>query len=252
MDTSANTNTTTHDPARQLVLKNEYVARAKALSTLPEAYRGPLLTSLFAEALAIGIRAEAEFFLAVYGDPSGREYWHVQLSEPILLYKFAYTLAVHAAERAEQLESATIAIIWAFRDAAQGGEDWFIGDTTPLLALNNRQRSFESLGRIKVYPRAAVTWLLSKRKRMYLVSESLQTFLQFDPTPGRTRPLTEQAAERFVDDYINDEQGQGRRPKIGGLEKAARKAGFRGGRDYLRAAFRRRIEPRRGRPSKDD
>src|SRR5262245_46882984 len=102
MDASTNTNTTTHDPARQLVLKNEYVTRAKALSTLPEAYRGALLRSLLAEALAIGIRAEAEFFLAVYGDPSGRKYWHAQLSEPILLYKFAYTLAVHSGERVEQ------------------------------------------------------------------------------------------------------------------------------------------------------
>jgi len=35
--------------------------------------------------------------------------------------------------------------------------------------------------------------------------------LQFDPTPGRARHLTKQTAERFVDDYINEEQGQGRR-----------------------------------------
>jgi hypothetical protein len=35
--------------------------------------------------------------------------------------------------------------------------------------------------------------------------------LQFDATPGRARHLTKQTAERFVDDYINEEQGQGRR-----------------------------------------
>jgi hypothetical protein len=240
------------EKASKLVLKNEFLARAKSLSKLPEVYRGPRLTLLLAEALAIGIRAEAEFLLATYGDSSGREYWHAQLSEPILLYKFAYTLAVHAAERVEQLEQATIAIIWSFRDAAEGGEDWFIGDTTPLLVLENRQRSFENLGRIKVYPRAAVTWLLSKPRRVNLVPECLRTFLQFNSTLGRTRHLTKKAAERFVDDFINDEQGQGRRPNMESLEKAAKKAGFRGGRDHLRAAFRCRIESRRGRPSKDD
>jgi hypothetical protein len=55
----------------------------------------------------------------------------------------------------------------------------------------------------------SVHWLLTKPKRGHLVPES--AFLQFDATPGRARHLTKQTAERFVDDYINEEQGQGRR-----------------------------------------
>ena len=110
--------------ASKLVLKNEFLTRARSLSNLPEVYRGPRLVSLLAEALAIGIRAEAEFFLAAYGDFTGQGYWYVQLLEPILLYKFAYALAVHVAESADQLEPATVALIWAFRDAAEAGEDW--------------------------------------------------------------------------------------------------------------------------------
>jgi hypothetical protein len=248
MEESANMNTTTDHPARQLV-KNEYLGRAKVTSTLPEAYRGPLLTSLLAEALAIGICAEADFFLAAYGDPSGREYWHAHLSEPILLYKFAYALAVHVAERADQLEPATIAIIWAFRDAAEAGEDWLHGETAPLLALENKQRSFETLGKIKVRPRAAVHWLLTKPKCQHLVAASLRSFSQFNQISDQPRPLTERTADRITEDYINEMQRQGKRPTIKGLEATAKKAGFRGGRQYLRAAFNQRIGRGRGRPA---
>jgi hypothetical protein len=242
-------NATSDSQTRQLVLKDEYVARAKALSTLPEVYRGPLLTSLFAEALAIGIRAEAEFFLAAYGDSIGREYWYVQLSEPILLYKFAYVLAVHVAERADQLEPATIALIWAFRDAAEAGEDWLVGDTAPLLALENRQRSFERLGKIKVRPRAAVHWLLSKPRCQHLVAATLRSFVQFGTVSSKP-PRAKQRTEDFVDNYINDEQRQGRRPTIEGLEEAAKEAGLRGHREQLRASFNQRMGGRRGRPAK--
>ena len=64
--------------------------------------------------------------------------------------------------------------------------------------------------------------------------------------------LTEKKAERFVANYINAEQAAGRRPTLVGLEAAAKKANMRGGREYLRAAFRRSpgVEVRRGRPPK--
>ncbi len=250
MDTPADMIATAVDQGRELVLKNEYLARAKALSNLAEKYRSALLTSLLAEALAIGIRAEAEFFRAAYGDSTGREYWQAQLSQPLLLHKFAYALAVHVAERAEQLQDATIAIIWAFRDAAEDGEDWFLDDTAPLLALNDRRRSFETLGKIKVRPRAAVCWLLSKPNCQHLVAASLRSFLQFDQDAGKPRPVTARTAERLVDNYINNEQGQGRSPTLKGLEATVKKAGFRGGRRYLRAAFNQRIGRGRGRPAK--
>jgi hypothetical protein len=204
---------------------------------------------LLTEALAIGIRAEAEFFIAAYGDSTGQGYWYAQLSEPILLYKFAYVLAVHVAENADQLEPATITLIWAFRDAAEAGEDWLVGDTTPLLALENRQRSFEILDKIKVRPRAAVHWLLSKPKREHLVAASLRSFVQVDTVSSKP-PRVKQRTEDFVDNYINGEQGQGRRPTIEGLEAAAKEAGLRGRRQQLRAAFNQRMGGRRGRPAK--
>jgi hypothetical protein len=241
--------TGTDAQASRSVSTDGSLARAKLLSNQPEVFRSELVTGELAVALAVGHRSDAELFQAAYGDASGRDYWYAQLSEPVAVYKFAYVLAVHAAECADQLELATISIIRAFRDAAEAGEDWLVGDTGPLIALEDRQRNFKTLDKIKVRPRAAVHWLLSKPKRQHLVAASLRRFLQFNQTSDKPRPLTEGAAEGFTDDYINEMQRQEKRSTMKGLEAAAKKAGFRGGRQYLRAAFNRRIRRGRGRPA---
>ena len=85
---------------------------------------------------------------------------------------------------------------------------------------------------------------------------SLQRFLQSggEPTnvkvPTGRRPVTEKIAERFAAHYINSEQAAGRSPTLHGLEAAAKSADMHGGREYLRAAFRRSQRVRRGRPPK--
>jgi hypothetical protein len=199
--------------------------------------------------LASGTRTEGEIFERACGDRQGREYWGTQLSEPIRVYSLAHTLAVHVAEGAEQLNIVRILILRSFRDAAAAGERWFIGDTRPLLAVENDQTDFANLIELKVHPRAAVEWLLSKPKRKHLVPDSLRTFLQLGGVPVAARvPLTEREAERFVARFINDEIAAGRRPTLTRVEAAARRKGMRGGRDYIRAAFHQRMDVRRGRP----
>jgi len=234
---------TSNEQANELALKQQFLDRAKALSKLPKVFRCPQVTLLIAESVAFGVRAKAEISDAAYGDTGRRKYWDTYLSE---------------AKGVEQLELARIAIIRAFRDAAHAGERWFIGETAPLLAVEDGQTNFEGLGKVKVHPRAAVEWLLSKPKREHLVPESLRSFLQSggEPTNGKTptapRPVTQKIAERFVADYISGEQAAGRCPTLVGLEAAAKKADMRGAREYLRAAFRRSrgAEVRRGRPPK--
>jgi hypothetical protein len=242
----------------QQALTQQFLDRAKALSKLPEVFRCPQVTQLICDTVAFGVRAEAEILLAVYGDPGGRKYWDAHLSEPIRVYTLAYTLSAHLAESVQELEMAKIATIRAFRDAAQAGERWFTGETTPLLAVEDNQTNFDGLGKVKVHPRAAVEWLLSKPKREHLVPGSLRRFLQSgeEPTnakaPTAPRPVTEKIAKRFVADYIHAEQAAGRSPTLVGLEAAAKKADMRGGREYLRAAFHQSpsAEVRRGRPPK--
>jgi hypothetical protein len=228
--------------------------RAKALSKLAEVYRSRQVTLLISDTVLFEIRAEAEIFQAAYGDPEGRKYWGAYLSEPIRLYSLVNLLSVHSAESAQQLEWARIATIRAFRDAAEAGEDWFIGDTGPLLAMDDREANFDSLRKIKVRPRAAVEWLLSKPNREHLVPGSLRRFMQTGPeaTPTKRRPINAKIAESFVTKYLDGEQAAGRRPTIAGLEAAAKQTGMSGGREHLRTAYRRspRVEVRRGRPPK--
>jgi len=116
----------------ELALKQHFFDRAKSLSKLPEVFRGAQVALLIRDTLAFGVRDEPEIFQIVYGDPTGRRYWDAHLSEPILVFTLAHILSGHLAESVEQLEVAKIAIIRAFRDAAEAGESWFVGETAPV------------------------------------------------------------------------------------------------------------------------
>ena len=162
-------------------LIRRFVVRAKALSEQPEVFRCVAVTQLICETVAFGVRAEAEVFQAVYGDTSGRKYWEAHLSEAIPAAKLAYLLAVHLAENAERISVWKSAILLAMRDAAEAGERWFIGEATPQLAVNYDRTNFEGIYKVKVHPRPAVGWLLSKPKREHLVPRSLRQHLEIQP-----------------------------------------------------------------------
>ena len=178
------------EPANQLALKQRLLDRAKALSDVAEVSRCLPLTLLICDTIAFGVRAEADILKAAYGDRGGRKYWNAHLSEPMPVHLFALVLSAHVAETVELLEMTRIAIIRAFRDAAEAGERWFTGDTSPLLAVEDGQTNFERLGKVKVHPRAAVDWLLSKPKREHLVPDSLRRFLQSQGARRSHGPLT--------------------------------------------------------------
>ena len=194
---------TSNEWANEIALKQQFLDRAKALSSLAEVSRCPQVHLLICETVAFGVGVETEIFQAAYGDPSGRKYWDAHLSEPMPVYSLAHILSAHVAEKVEQLEMARIALIRAFRDAAEAGERWFTGETTPLLAVRDGQTNFEELGKVKVHPRAAVEWLLRKPKREHLVPDSLRRFLQpaWELTntnanaPTAPRPVTRKIAE---------------------------------------------------------
>ena len=150
-------------------LKRQFLVRAKALSEQPEVFRCVAVTQLIGETVAFGVRAEAEVFQAVYGDPGGQKYWEAHLSEAIPAAKLAHLLAVHLAENAERLSVWKSAILLAIRDAAEAGERWFTGETAPQLAVNYDPTNFEGIYKVKIHPRSAVEWLLSKPKREHLI-----------------------------------------------------------------------------------
>lgn len=160
------------DPA----LRDRFIIRAKAQAERPEFERCIAVTQVICDALACGIRAEAEIFQAAYADPSGQEYWNAYLSEPILAVSLAYLLSAHGAENAGSLKYHKAAIIHAFRSAAGAGERWFTGDTGLLLPLEPGQVDFDEL-KVNVDPLAAIEWLLGKPRRRDLVPNSLRQHL---------------------------------------------------------------------------
>ena len=124
-------------------LQQSFVARARALSQLPERERSTLLTALICEAIPFGLVTKSDFFYAAYGDTRGGKYWEAYLSEPVLVGNLAFVLSVYLPVRAEQLEYKRLEISLALADAAEAGERWFIGNTAALLAFGQSRNAAE-------------------------------------------------------------------------------------------------------------
>ncbi len=161
-------------------------------------------------------------------------------------------LSVHLPLKPEQLEAAKIAVTLALRDAAAAGERLFVGSIAPLLMFDRPSGDFVALRDVKVRPRAAVEWLLSKPKREHLVCGSLRSFVENGSEATKSRSLTRKSAVRLVAEFVDREKKAGRQPILKGVEAAAREANLRGGRQFLRDAFHRApdVVVKEGRPSK--
>jgi hypothetical protein len=162
------------DPAA----KQRFLEQAKVLSERPKFVRYLAVTQLICDALAYGIRDEAEVFLAAYDDPKGKEYWEAYLSVAISVLTLANLLSAHSSKNIEELENRRFATLRAFRGAAEAREPWFVGTTDPILTVEEFGETYEGLSKVRVQPRAAVEWLLGKPIFEHLVPESLQLFLQ--------------------------------------------------------------------------
>lgn len=228
-----------------------FIDRASVLRKEPVNVRYRLVSQLIADGHAFGLRLEEDVFYAAYGDWAARLYWESHLSKPIAVGGLAYFLSVHLSLPADQLDYAKVAIILAFQEAVFAGEEWFIGDATPLLMFERESREFEAIAKVKVRPRAAIEWLLSKAQHRQFIPKSLEACISRQvPMPKKLRPMINKNAQAFVDQYIEQAMKSGKRPTLKGLEAAAKEAAFYGGREILRERFRRSCDVRRGRPPK--
>jgi hypothetical protein len=66
-----------------------------------------------------------------------------------------------------------------------------------------------------------------------------QIAAETDGANERTKPVTKNSAVRHAQAYIESENVAGRRATLDGLETYAREQNLRGGRDYLREAFKK-------------
>jgi hypothetical protein len=83
--------------------KQRFLEQAKVLSERPKFVRYLAVTQLICDALAYGIRDEAEVFLAAYDDPKGKEYWEAYLSVAIPVFTLANLLSAHSSKNIEEL-----------------------------------------------------------------------------------------------------------------------------------------------------
>jgi len=86
------------------------------------------------------------------------------------------------------------------------------------------------------------------KARNYIAAEGAEEAGEEAPD-ARERPLTEKAAQQFIEKYIVGKEERGERPTLKDAEAAAHNAGYRGGRHYLRTAFHKLLGPvKLGRP----
>jgi hypothetical protein len=189
-------------PDENEIARQLFLDRAKHLSKLSEGLRWPLVSQLLCEAAGRGVHANAEILETAYGDATGREYFEGLLSEPISVRMLARVLEGLLDHGVPDME---LVILRAFKIAAENGQHWFIGKTDPLLAMKEGQESFEELETVKVNPRPAIEWLLSKPRRKFLVSESLRQYLQSDlrgKSDLERRDELRQASGKIIHDEI--------------------------------------------------
>lgn len=234
-------------------MSGELLLFAKSLNQRPEIIRTLHVTKILCDAVALRVATREEVFEAAYSDRAGRKYWEAYLAQPCGLYAFATALSANLFETAEDLERLRALIIFAVQDAARVSEPWLFGDLEPLLALNDRTTGFAHLSDMKVDPRRAAEWLLSKPMLRHLVPLSLCDFLQSCGRPDLqrvSREASKKAATDFARKYVSEMQETGGTPTIGGLEHAAKTACIPARRDDLRAALHKITNVRRGRPCK--
>jgi hypothetical protein len=208
------------DPAA----KQRFLEQAKALSARPEFVRYLAVTQLICDALAFGIRNELEVFLAAYDDPKGKEYWEAYLSAPIPILSLVNALAAHTSKNFDELAYRRFATLLAFRRAAEASEGWFVGATKSILVVEEFGETYDGLSKLRVQPRAAVKWLLSKSIFEHLVPESLQLFLQDETIMAATTEKLPKAldAQLPVGNSPRERAAQPRRKSRPAFERARR------------------------------
>jgi len=152
------------------IRREQLLAQAKVTRSFePVAQRNAVNKLIFESILSRGCTS-VEILEAAYQDPEGHRYWELWLSEPLPIYQFAELLALGSAEAngAAVLEGYLYQIFERLRAAAEAGETWFIGDTSPLitepwssLALHNSA--------LAVRPREAIAWMCQNPNARHLV-----------------------------------------------------------------------------------
>lgn len=140
--------------------REQLLAQAKLTQSFEPTVQRHAVSKLVFESVLSGACTPAEILEAAYDDSQGYRYWELWLFEPMQIYQFAELLALHTAgtERVRVLDRYLLQIFERLRAAAEAGETWFIGDTSPLVTENWASLALRNSA-LAVRPREAITWL---------------------------------------------------------------------------------------------
>jgi hypothetical protein len=175
------------------------LAQASQLANSPERVRSTIVTTLIGQARSEGWLDREEEICKAAGYPSADDYWRTKMSEAMKALSFAHLLAVHQLDPTEQLSVASrrprrysnttpfdpertqvrALVDSALLRALEASETWFIGAAP----VHGRAATLSDLNALKLHPRAAAEWLLSRPRWQQLVPSGLRAFRERSNSP---------------------------------------------------------------------
>jgi hypothetical protein len=156
------------------IRREQLLAQAKLTHSFEPVAQRNAVNKLILESVLSRACTSVEILEAAYGDPQGRRYWELWLFEPLPIYQFAELLALDSAatDRVPVLDRYLFRIIERLRAAAEAGETWLTGDTSPLItetwsSLNLRNSA------VAVRPREAIAWMYRNPNARHLLPRVL-------------------------------------------------------------------------------
>ena len=162
------------NPVLGPVRREQLLAQAIATRSIEPVAQRNAVNKLIFESVLSRDCTSVEILEAAYQDPQGRRYWELWLYEPLPIYQFAELLALGtpAAKEAAALDCYLFQIFERLRAAAQAGETWFKGDTSPLIAEPWSSLALQD-STLCVRPREAIAWMYQNPNARHLVPPRL-------------------------------------------------------------------------------
>jgi hypothetical protein len=175
----------------RLARREQLLAQAKATQKFEPVAQRYAVYKLIFESVLSGACTSVEILDAAYQDPQGHQYWELWLFEPLPIYQFAELLALDSAatDGVPVLDRYVFQIFERLRAAAEAGETWFIGDTSPLIteSLSSLELHDSALA---VRPREAIMWMCENPNARHLVPGTLAQISIGNPLPAAGPAVT--------------------------------------------------------------
>ncbi len=152
------------------IRREQLLAQAKATQSFEPVAQRNAVNKLILESVWSRACTTVEILEAAYRDPQGHRYWELWLFEPLPIYQFAELLALDSAATngVPVLDRYLFQIFERLRAAAEAGETWFIGDTSPLITETWSSLALRNSA-LAVRPREAIAWMCQNPNARHLV-----------------------------------------------------------------------------------